>query len=71
MYPRWESNPHAHSALRPQRSPSTNSSTWVCNELMQSYQSIAKKKPSFEGFLVIRLGFEPRTPSLKGMCSTS
>ena len=32
---------------------------------------INKKRPSFlKAFLVIRLGLEPRTPTLKVLCST-
>ncbi len=38
------------------------------NEVGNGY---IKAKPTIlAGFMVIRLGLEPRTPSLKGMCST-
>ena len=29
-----------------------------------------RRKPKLSSFCVIQLGLEPRTPSLKGMCST-
>ena len=40
---------------------------------MKIDRDIKEKSPPCLGDdpLVIRLGFEPRTPSLKGMCSTS
>ena len=47
----------------PQDGKSTSFSTWPWHK---------QKKLSVRlNFLVTRLGFEPRTPSLKVMCSTS
>jgi hypothetical protein len=52
------------SAPPPQDGKSTSFSTWP-------FWYKQKKLSAVLNFLVTRLGFEPRTPSLKVMCSTS
>ena len=60
-WPRWDSNPHALTSTTPSR--------WQVYQFLH----VAKKKPSTKenDFVVTWLGLEPRTPSLKVMCSTN
>ncbi len=56
------------------RTTKINEVLFLINSIYESYGKLPKEKPgNFSGLFhqVIQLGFEPRTPSLKGMCSTS
>ena len=61
-WPRWDLNPHALTSTTPSRWQVYRFSTWPKTK---------KAKQKLVRLLVTRLGLEPRTPSLKVMCSTN